>query len=148
MSQIIILCGNMSAGKTTLARFLSHNTYFKYRDFDTYVHRERWFGMTPSKIVQEFSKSLDPDKNYIVDNWFKWSLGWEQNINDDYTLDLLDDLVSHDITVMLMGVRSSTVKERHEKRPPNGIDNDWYYDNIEHLQDALYRGFSNFTNGK
>ena len=147
MSQVIILCGIMSAGKTTFAKFLSDSTDYEYRDLDTYVHCERC-GMAASKIVEEFSTTLDPNTNYVVDNWFKWGLGWEQNVDDDHTLDLLGDLISHDITVMLVGVRGSTVKERHEKRPPNGVDNDWYYNNIEYLQDALYRGLSNFTNGK
>jgi len=136
----------MSVGKTTLAKVLSEFSNYEYIDFDQLVYGDRVLS-DKTEDIQEFSKTLDPDKNYVIDNWFKWDKGWYSNINKDTTLQSLDSFIPHDLTLALVGASSPTLVKRHNKRSWNGILNSFFYQNISHFQSLIYEAFLRFTKG-
>ncbi len=140
MSQIIIVCGNMSAGKTTLCKKMSEFMGLNYVSFDDSF----MYSKNRNEYIKDFASSIDHQQDYIIDNWFAWEVDWFNDVDD--SLNLLDILVPHDITLMLIGVRNDVLINRHKKRPFNGIAD--YFQTIQKRQDRIYENFSRFTNHK
>jgi adenylate kinase family enzyme len=145
MSEIIIVCGNMSVGKTTLCQKMSEAMDFHYVYFDSIMHKG--YKTSKQKAVSNFASSLDCEQNYIIDGWFSWHKYWFKDSDDD-SLSLLDELVPHQITLMIMGIQNNILVDRHKKREYNGINNREYFNELEKRQDAIYNNFSKFTKSK
>jgi hypothetical protein len=142
MSEIIIVCGNMSSGKTTFCKRISESIGFEFISFDDRFMEEGYAATDRRKVIKKIALSLDHERDYIIDGWFTWHENWFKDSNDD-SLNLLDLLVPHTITIMLMGVKRDLLIDRHNQRPFNGING--YFETLRERQDQLYKNFRKFT---
>tara|TARA_R110000824_G_scaffold397635_1_gene600720 strand:- start:156 stop:1070 length:915 start_codon:yes stop_codon:yes gene_type:complete len=143
----------MSSGKTTLAKSMADCMDADYISWDdSFLHRERshWglkdLALNISSMTKDFALSVEEDKDYVIDNWFVWGLKWRTI--DDESLNLLDSLVPHEITLLLVGIKDKVLKHRHDKRPHNGINNKDYYGELKLRQEFIFKRFSNFTHSE
>lgn len=135
MSELIILCGLMGCGKSTFAIDYAKKFSYGYIDFDEEYHEKIGakhypFSIRPEedvpKLIENISGMLNKnkDKNFIIDNWFKWSKFWYK-IPVDRTLRDLRNKINHEIRIIYIFVHFKTVFKRYvEKHKKAGTEKD------------------------
>ena len=123
MSEIIILVGLMGAGKTTFAKEFVKNNNYEYIDFDFQYHKmiQKEHIINPKKDIPELLTYLsillnhNQDKNFICDNWFKWSRDW-WNDKEDNTLNKLRELIFHEINIIYLFTPLNICYKRYKEK--------------------------------
>jgi len=145
MSELIIVCGLMGVGKTTFAKQYAEKFNYEYIDFDKEYHTQtQKFRKSSEKakiqdvlnFIDKVAKQLNnnPDKNFVIDNWFKWYLDWWKRM--DNSLEILQKfLLFHKIKVLHLTIPfkeayKNYVKKHNEDKTLGGI-NPEYKDTME-----------------
>ena len=103
MHEIIIVCGLMGCGKTTFAKEYAKKFNYEYIDFDLEYHKkiQKESIINPLEDIESILKYIsdllnnNKDKNFICDNWFKWSRDWYTRFSVDTTIWHLQKLLKH-----------------------------------------------------
>lgn len=109
MSKFIIIIGIMGCGKTTFAKKYAKDNNYEYINFDELYHEQ--FKHNQKKLFV-YLKSLDKNKIYVIDNWFKWELKWYEN-NKDNTIKELEFLTNRKVKLILLHSDYETIKKQY-----------------------------------
>jgi len=124
MPELLIVCGLMGCGKTTLSRSMAKSMGYGYIDFDREYHYKIQNEKSINILIKEqkdemlamLAKKLNknPEKCYILDGFFKWHPDWWKDAEYDSSLDILQKMLNHhEITILYIFVPFSMTHNRY-----------------------------------
>ena len=123
--ELIICCGLMGCGKTTFAKEVTKLNY-EYIDFDHEYHFKIQREHSPEdfphgdikEIIKRISNRLNanPNKNFIIDNWFKWHKNWWKDEEDNSLQQLKEQLKFHNIKIIHISIPFKKAYEGYMKK--------------------------------
>lgn len=124
MPELIIVCGLMGCGKTTLSKSMARRMGYVYIDFDDEYHFKIQKEKSIDILIQSQRENLlkkiaddlnrNPKKNYVLDGFFKWKTYWWEDKGYDNSLERLQKMLRHhEMTILHMFVPFSVTYKRY-----------------------------------
>jgi len=156
MPELIIVCGLMGVGKTTFVKEYAKKFGYEYIDFDFEYHtRIQEYKINPIEDIPKFLKRINillnhsdnKDKNFIIDNWFKWHKDWWKDKEDNTLQELKKLLLFHEIRIIyIFNLFEETFKRYVEKHKRTGtMIQENYKETVEERQENLFKKISKWA---